>query len=92
MFQVAHTYIISLAGYGKENVNMGVGTLICPVQQDLQERNVAWMGLSSCSPNLNKDAMVKLDMEQFPVFIKLTIHSSNFHDESTTFNIILIII
>ena len=71
---------------------MGVGTLICPVQQDLQERNVAWMGLSSRSPNFNKDAAVKLDMEQFPVFIKLTIRSTNFHEECTTFNNILIII
>jgi hypothetical protein len=43
MSQMAHTYIISLAGYGMENANMGVSTLICPVQQDLQERNVVWM-------------------------------------------------
>jgi hypothetical protein len=71
---------------------MGVGTLICSVQQDLQEGNVAWMGLSSRSPNFNKDAMVKLDMEQFPVFMRLTIHSHNFHEECTTFNNILIII
>jgi hypothetical protein len=33
-----------------------------------KEGNVAWMGLSSRSPNFNKDAMVELDMEQFPVF------------------------
>ena len=71
---------------------MGVGTLICSVQQDLQERTAAWMGLSSHSPNFNKDAMVKLDMEQFPVFMRLTIHSPNFHEECTTFNNILIII
>jgi hypothetical protein len=70
---------------------MGVGTLICPVQQDLQERNVAWMGLSSRSPNFNKDATVKLDTEQFPMFIKLTINSPNFHEECTTFDNILII-
>ena len=70
---------------------MGVGTLTCPVQQDLQERNVgAWMGLSSHSPNFNKDATVRLDMEQFPVFMRLTIHSPNFHEEGTTFNSILI--
>jgi hypothetical protein len=43
MFQEAHTYIISLAWYGMYYAGMGVGTLICPVQQDLQERNVAWM-------------------------------------------------
>ena len=66
MFQVAHTYIISLVGYGMQNANMGVGTLICPVQQDLQERNVAWMGVSSRSLNFDKDATFKLDMEQFP--------------------------
>ncbi len=71
---------------------MGVGTLICPVQQNLQERNVAWMGLSSRTPNYDKDAMVKLDMEQFPVYIKRTIHSPNFHEECTTFNNILIMI
>jgi hypothetical protein len=63
---------------------MGVGTLICPVQQDLQERNVAWMGVSSRSLNFDKDAMVKLDMEQFPVFMNLTIHSPNTNEECTT--------
>jgi hypothetical protein len=65
---------------------MDVGTLICPVQQDLQESNVVWMGLSSHSTNFNKDVMFKLDMEQFPVFMRLTIHSPNFHEESTTLN------
>jgi hypothetical protein len=29
ILQVAHTYIISLAGYGMKNVVMGVGTFIC---------------------------------------------------------------
>jgi hypothetical protein len=29
IIQVAHTYIISLAGYGMKNVVMGVGTFIC---------------------------------------------------------------
>jgi hypothetical protein len=29
ILQVAHTYIISLAGYGMRNVAMGVGTYIC---------------------------------------------------------------
>jgi hypothetical protein len=29
ILQVAHTYIISLVGYGMKNVVMGVGTLIC---------------------------------------------------------------
>ncbi len=71
---------------------MGVGTLIYPVQQDLLERNVVWMGLSSRSPNFDKDVMVKLDMEQFPVLMRLTIHSPNFHEKCTTLNNILIII
>jgi hypothetical protein len=48
--------------------------------------------LSSHSPNFNKDAMIKLDMEQFPVFMRLAIHSPNFHEECNTFNNILIII
>jgi hypothetical protein len=42
------------------------------------------------SPNFNEDAMVKLDMEQFPVFMRLAIHSPNFHEECTTFNNILL--
>ncbi len=42
-----------------------VGALICPGQQDLQERNVAWIGLPPLSPNFNKDATIILDMEQF---------------------------
>ncbi len=29
ILQVAHTYTISLAGYGMKNVVMGVGTFIC---------------------------------------------------------------
>ncbi len=51
--------------------------------------------LSSHSPNFNKDAMaamVELDMEQFSVFMRLAIHSPNFHEECTSFNNILIII
>jgi hypothetical protein len=46
--------------------------------------------LSYHSPNVNKDATVKLDMEQLPVFMRLAIHSPNFHEECTTFNNILI--
>ncbi len=42
--------------------------------------------LSSRSPNFNKDAMVKLDMEQFPVFMRLVIHSPNIYEVCTTFN------
>ncbi len=42
--------------------------------------------LSSHSPIFNKDAMVKCDMEQFSVFMRLAIHSPNFHEECTTFN------
>ncbi len=49
-----------------------------------------WVGLSSRSLNFNKDVTAKLDMEQFPVFMRLTIHSPNFHEEGTTFNSILI--
>ncbi len=45
MYQVAHTYIISLAGYGMNNVVMGVGTLIYQVQQVPQKRNVVQMVL-----------------------------------------------
>jgi hypothetical protein len=33
ILQVAHTYIISLVGYGTKNVVMGVGTFICQVHQ-----------------------------------------------------------
>jgi hypothetical protein len=46
--------------------------------------------LSSRSPNFNKDATIKPDMEQFPVFMRLAIHSPNFHEECTTFNNILL--
>ncbi len=45
--------------------------------------------LSSCDPNFNEDATVKHDMEQLPVFMRLPIHSPNFHEECTTFNNIL---
>ncbi len=45
--------------------------------------------LSSCSCNFNKDVMVKLDMKQLPVFMRLSIHYPNFHEECTTFNNIL---
>jgi hypothetical protein len=40
MIQVAHTYIISLVGYGMKNAVMGAGTYICRVQQVQQKRNV----------------------------------------------------
>ncbi len=43
--------------------------------------------LSSRSPNFNKDATVKLDMDQFSVFMRLAIHSPTFHEECTTFNV-----
>ncbi len=40
-----------------------------------------WLGArrptASHSPNFNKDATVKLDMKQFPVFMRLAIHSPN---------------
>jgi hypothetical protein len=65
---------------------MGLSTIICPVQQDLQERNIVWMGLSSHSPNFNKNVTVKLDMERFSMFMRLTIHSPNLNEECTTFN------
>ncbi len=45
ILQVAHTYIISLAGYGVKNVVMGVGAFICQVQQVQQKRNVVQMVL-----------------------------------------------
>ncbi len=45
ILQVAHTFIISLAGYGMKNVVMGVGTFICQVQQVPQKRNVVQMVL-----------------------------------------------
>ncbi len=45
ILQVAHTYIISLAGYGMKNVVMGVGTFIGHVQQVPQKRNVVQMVL-----------------------------------------------
>jgi hypothetical protein len=45
ILQVAHTYIISLVGYGMKNVVMGVGTFICRVQQVPQKRNVVQMVL-----------------------------------------------
>jgi hypothetical protein len=45
ILQVAHTYIIILAGYGMKNVVMGVGTFICQVQQVPQKRNDVQMVL-----------------------------------------------
>jgi hypothetical protein len=45
ILQIAHTYIISLAGYGMKNVVMGVGTCICQVQQVPQKRYVVQMVL-----------------------------------------------
>jgi hypothetical protein len=45
ILQVAHTYIISLAGYGMKNVVMGVGTFICRVYEVPQKRNVVQMVL-----------------------------------------------
>jgi hypothetical protein len=45
ILQVAHTYIISLAGYVMKNVVMGVGTFICQVHQVPQKRNVVQMVL-----------------------------------------------
>jgi hypothetical protein len=45
ILQVAHTYIISLVGYGMKNVVMGVGTFICQVQQVQQKRNFVQMVL-----------------------------------------------
>ncbi len=45
ILQVAHTYIISLVGYGMKKVVMGVGTFICRVHQVPQKRNVVQMVL-----------------------------------------------
>jgi hypothetical protein len=45
ILQVAHTYIIILAGYGMKNVVMGVGTFICQVHQVSQKGNVVQMVL-----------------------------------------------
>ncbi len=45
IFQVAHTYITSLVGYGMKHVAMGVGTFICRVHQVPQKRNVVQMVL-----------------------------------------------
>jgi hypothetical protein len=45
ILQVAHTFTISLAGYGMKNIVMGVGTFICQVHQVPQKRNVVQMML-----------------------------------------------
>jgi hypothetical protein len=45
ILQVAHNYIISLAGYGMKNVVMGVGIFIYLLHQVLQKRNVVQMVL-----------------------------------------------
>jgi hypothetical protein len=72
---------------------MGVGTLIYPEFNKIYKDKCCVDGLlPSCSPNFNKDVMVKLDMEQFPAFMRLAIHFPNFHDKCTTFNNTFIII
>jgi hypothetical protein len=43
IFQVENSYFISLAGYGMKIVIMGVGAFICPIQQERQGKNVAWI-------------------------------------------------
>jgi hypothetical protein len=69
---------------------MGVGTLLCPVQRDLQGRNFVWMVFCHpVVPILMKMQHLKLDMEQCPVFMRLAIYSPNFHEECTTLNNIL---
>ncbi len=45
ILQVAHTHIISLAGYGAKNIVMGVGTFICQIHQVQKKRNVVQMVL-----------------------------------------------
>jgi hypothetical protein len=46
IIQVAHTYIISLAGHEMKNDVMGVGTFIWQVYQVPQNRNVLHLVLS----------------------------------------------
>jgi hypothetical protein len=84
ILQVAHTYIISLAGYGMKNVVMGVCTFICQVQQVPQKNQCCANGaLSSVSHNFDEDLKMRFGMDEMPLFMRLATKRCKFCQDCT---------
>ncbi len=86
ILQVAHTYIISLAGYGMKNVVMGVGTLIRRVQQVPQKKCCANGALSSVSHNFDEELKIRFGMDKMPPFMRLATMRRKFCQDCTKYN------
>ncbi len=90
ILQVAHTYIISLAGYRMKNVIMGVGTFICQVHQVPQKKCCANGALSSdVSCNFDEGLMMRFALDEMPLFIRMVTTTCKICQDCTKYNNLL---